>query len=172
LTQQENAVDLITFRTLFEGSIRAIIDFSELERQGLGVTSKVIDRPGIGDLLTVWYLHKDGTKGKYHDPESSPMTIAEAVVNQQAWPAERLAEVLDLKGQFDALTEPVVLMVPVQRVGESFIILDATHRLSAAFLSSASVRVLLLALDEPDGELASPDVVRWRERLDAQTFLP
>lgn len=162
-------MDLLTFQHLFSGSIRAIMDYDAMLAEGLKISFEVIERDGLGNLLTVWYVNKDGKLGRYDDPTSTPMRIKEVVENAQIWSPERVEEITHLQSQFNAADEPVVLMIPCQRVQDSYLILDGTHRLSAAYLSTSPVRILLVALDEAKSGKVNPDILRWQERLGAES---
>lgn len=158
-------MDVHAFRLAFEGSTRALLDFDALTSSSRDVTIEVLDEAGLGGLLTAWYVALDGTLGDYSDPDSSPMSVAEVLSNPAAWPAERAEAINEMRRGFVEGPGSIVLLVPAVRVRGRLLVLDGTHRASAALLSGRGARVVVVALAE-HADPAVPDVTRWLERLD------
>jgi hypothetical protein len=159
-------VNLFEYQMLFGNNVRAMLDWERLEQLGARVCIETVgSRDSLSQLRTVWYADADGNIGDYRNPGSHPLTIDEAAHSLDAWPGDRLARV----GQFqaDIVTgaregEPVLLTLPTYAVNGHRLLLDATHRAVAAYLSGLEVRALLLTLCGPVDAAVLPDLGRFQ----------
>jgi hypothetical protein len=157
-------VELQSFQSLFESSIRVMLNWELLAATSTRVHVDVLaGREALGDLHTVWYQNEDGGEGRFDDAHSRMLTVAEAAVSPEAFPLDRLLAVSAIEDSLRAQhrpEEPVLLTLPCYRADNQRLLLDATHRAVATYLSGLDVRILLLELAGPVTAAAVPDLGR------------
>jgi hypothetical protein len=157
-------MDLQVFRSLFQDSIRARLDWELLASSRAQVhMSTATGRDALGALSTVWYTDAAGGEGRFDDPGSRMLTVAEAAASPAAFPVDRLLAVSAIGDSLQAQHrpgEPVLLTLPCYWLGGTRLLLDVTHRAVATYLSGLDVRLLLLDLAGPINSDVLPDLGR------------
>jgi hypothetical protein len=158
---REEAIDIKDFSTMFgDGAVRVLLDWAAIRSPAFRVRETFTrSRTVLGDLATVWYAAPDGTSAEYHTEGARQLTVRQAVAARDSWPARRAGRVAEFVDRFRVQGEPVHLVLPAVELPDGgAILLDGTHRTSAAFLTDLDVRLLLFTLSGPADASVLPDL--------------
>jgi hypothetical protein len=152
-------MNLDDFHRLFGDNVRALVSWGHLEAAGATISEHIVtDSADLGRLRTVWYRSPAGDVGDWRDPGSVPQSVSEAVAERDIWAPGRSDRVEMFRREFSRYTEPILMTIPAYQTPFGALMLDATHRAVAAYLSGAEVRLLVLAIDGPIDSEILPDL--------------
>lgn len=147
------------FRRLFADNIRALVAWDRLHDSAVTISERVVaDRAALGELRTVWYRSDEGGLGDWRDPTSVPMSVSEAVTHRDIWTRDRSDRIEAFGKDYQRYAEPVVMVIPAYETPLGALMLDATHRVVAAYLANVEVRLLVLGIEGPLSAEVLPDL--------------
>lgn len=157
-------MNISEFRRLYEGSIRALLDWDLLEAESAPVKLTVCsERRVLGDIHTVWYRSPSGEPGDWRNNEDNLQTVAEASRSPRSWTGPKRQLVRQFAEQNSRNLEPLIMTLPTYQIGTELILLDSTHRLIAAFKGDREIRALIIAVQGPVLPEVLPDLNRFLE---------
>lgn len=160
-------MNLDAFHELFGESIRAWLDWDELESGDAVIRQRVItNRAELGRLLTVWYTDPAGRPGDWRESTHTPMTVEQAAEKRGSWKNGAAERVEFFRHQFSQGKEHPVLLLPAFEVGDRVLLLDGSHRAIALLSSGLDPRMLACVISGPVSVRALPDLERWSSILD------
>jgi hypothetical protein len=116
----------------------------------------------LAGLYTVWYATPDGNNGDWRNPEDTPLRVGETLKTLDTWPPERSQHIAYFRTQFEASQYAIQLTLPAYAPNEKdLIILDGTHRATAAYLTGKDVRLIIFALHGPCDSRVLPDLMHY-----------
>lgn len=152
-------MNLSDFQALFQGNIRAWLDWDALNCSTATITENIVtSRKDLGDIYTVWFVGPRGDPGDWRDPNHRPLRVDEASRALDSLTSDKKKRIQYLATQYAALNEPLVLLTPTYQAGQRMILLDVSHRIVAAYLAEISVRMLSLCIHGPQDAKVLPDL--------------
>lgn len=152
-------MDFSDFRTVYEHSIRAWLDWETLASSDARIEEKFLTSPQeLGDIFTVWFTDPLGKHGDWRNPHHKPMTVKEAAHAPESWTTDKKRRIGEFFLEYTQFSEPLIMTLPTYRVDEKHILLDASHRTVAAYLAQAEVRVIVHSILGPANPRILPDL--------------
>lgn len=154
-------MDVQQFVVMFkDAGVRAWLDWSQIVRPEFQIADVFSrDRELLGNLYTPWYRTVAGTAGDWRNHDDRPVRVCEVIGMMSAWPTERSHLISSYVARFQEDDDPVHLVLPSVVVGRNdILLLDGTHRASAAYVAGCEVRLFIFALTGPLSPEILPDV--------------
>jgi hypothetical protein len=151
-------------RTFRNSGVLALLNWDLIDDRAFSVREIYSDdRAVLGDMFTVWYVTPSGSPGNFSGEFDRPITVREAVDRLDAAPTERRTKINMLQDSFKTYSRPPQLVLPCYDLGhKKALILDGTHRATAAFAGQHDFRIFGYALQGPISSSMLPDLAHFQ----------
>lgn len=151
------------FRRFFAPSMRVRLDWDRLMKSPCHVQVTVIENLAeIAGWKMPWHFDQSGCEGRYDSEGARPISLCDTGVHINKMNKQRRFLIDRLIAAYQSDQHPVAFVAPTYFIEPTAsLILDANHRLAAAYLAKVPLRVMNFAIHGPIDPQIIPDLKHW-----------